>query len=171
MLLASTSAAAPAGVAPHLRPEGAVERALLDELTSRTATVRAFVDALDASDVVVYIRHRIFTSTELEGRIGFLESERRVAGPMRYVVVELACGRSRIDELVTLGHELRHAVEIANAPEVVDARTLSAHYRRIGVRTSGPTEWERFETRAAAEASSEIRRELLERARTTHDRD
>ena len=170
MLLALTPAAAPAGVAPHVRPESEVERRLLDELTTRSATVRAFVDALDATDVVVYISHRMFTSSELEGRIGFLQSERR-AGPMRYLVVELACGRSRVDELVTLGHELRHAIEIANAPQVVDARTLSAHYRRIGVRTSGPTEWERFETRAAADTSSEIRRELLERARTTHDRD
>src|SRR5207248_2570594 len=114
-------------------------------LTARSPTARALVDLVNRSDLVVYVRHRMFTSTMLEGRIGFVQSET----PGRYVIVELACGQPRLTQLATLGHELAHASEIARSADVVSARTLSALYRRIGLRTSGPSEWETYETQAA----------------------
>jgi hypothetical protein len=158
----------PAGAAPHVRPETPATRSLLQELTARSGTARALVDELDHSRVIVYVRHRLFTSMVLDGRTGLLQSE----GPTRFVIVELACGRTRLDELVTLGHELTHAVEIARAPLVVDARSLSAHFSRIGMRTSGMTENATYETAAAIEMSTLLRKELIGSAvRTTHDRD
>ena len=109
----------------------------------------------------------MFTSTAFSGRLALLSS----GSDTRYVIVELACGQSRVDALVTLGHELQHAVEVARAPAVVSAPTLAAHYARIGLRTSGPTEPLTFETQAALDVSSSVRREVLgSTARTTHDR-
>jgi hypothetical protein len=95
-----------------------------------------------------------------------------LAAPSRYLIIELACGRLRIEQLVTLGHELQHAVEIARAPAVVDPHTLSAHFGRIGMRTSGAVAaWQTFETQAAIDVSMDVRRELIGTGvRTTHDR-
>jgi hypothetical protein len=168
MTAALALADTPAGVAPHVRPESLEARALLDELTARSATARALVDEIDRSTVVVYVRHRMFTSTAFTGRLGLVSSK----SEMRYLVVELADGQSRVGVLVTLGHELQHAVEVARAPTVVSAPTLAAHYARIGLRTSGPSEPLMFETQAALDVSSIVRRELLgSTMRTTHDRD
>jgi hypothetical protein len=167
MTAALALAETPAGAAPHVRPESAEARALLDELTARSPTARALVDEVNHSTVVVYLRHRLFTSTVLTGRLGLVPSE----GEMRYVVVEVASGQSRLDALITLGHELQHAVEVARAPAIVSGRTLAAHYGRIGLRTSGATEPLTFETQAALDMSSTVRRELLgSTVRATHDR-
>jgi hypothetical protein len=168
MTAALALADTPAAVAPHVRPESLEARALLDELTARSPTARALVDEVNNSTVVVYVRHRLFTSTVLTGRLGLVPSD----GAMRYVIVEVANGRSRLDALITLGHELQHAVEVGRAPEIVDGATLAAHFGEIGLRTSGATEPLMFETQAALDVSSIVRRELLgSTARTVHHRD
>ncbi len=168
MTAALALAETPAGVTPHVRPESVEARALLDELTARSPTARALVDEIDHSTVVVYVRHRMFTSTVLSGRLGLVPSN----GEMRYVIVDVACARPRLDTLITLGHELQHAVEVGRSPAIVNAATLAEHYRRIGLRTSGPTEPLTFETQAALDVSSVVRRELLgSTARTMHDRE
>src|SRR5262249_36590775 len=135
----------PASATPHVRPESSGTRDLLLELSGRSPTTRRLIARLNASDVIVYVRHRAFTESTLDGRIGLVRSER----PSRYLIVELPCARSRGDQLVALAHELQHAVEIADAAHVVDSRSLAAHYARIGVRTSAAGGAETFETEAA----------------------
>ena len=155
----------------HVRAETTEARALIEDLIARSPTARALVAGLNGTDVVVYVRHRTFTQTTLDGRIGFVHST--VPTPrLRYLIVEIACGRSYHTQLVALGHELRHAAEIAAAPQVVSAQTLATHYRRIGMRTGLPNA-ETFETEAAQETSTRVRRELFDAAatRVTHDRD
>ena len=86
--------------------------------------------------------------------------------------MELACGRSPESQLATFGHELQHAVEIADARDVIDARTLAWHYQRIGFRASSRPDT--FETEAARDAGLQIRREIVTGAgiaRTNYDRD
>ncbi len=51
-------------------------------------------------------------------------------------MIELACGRPEISQLATLGHELFHAIEIAEEPTVVNPVTLADSYSRIGIETS-----------------------------------
>lgn len=158
----------PAAPAPHVRPESAALAALLDQLLARSATARALVDRLDRSDVVVYVRHRAFTETTLDGRTGFVHSEK----PTRYLIVELACTRPLIDQLTTLGHELQHAVEIAEAAGVDGPRRLAAYFSRIGVRTSTTYDAVTFETERAREVSMLVRRELSTgNVRSTHERE
>jgi hypothetical protein len=159
-ILAQTETPAPA---PRVRPMTADGRALLDELVDRSPTARALVDRLQQSDVIVYVRFRPFPTELLDGRIGILPSDAR----HRFLVVELACVRTRVVSLATLAHELHHALEIAEAPQVVDARTLFAHYARIGNRAGRVLESETFETREAAETGRQVRRELTGAAART----
>jgi hypothetical protein len=82
-------------------------------------------------------------------------------GQRRYLVIELACDRSELVQMATLGHELHHALEIAGEASIVDPGTLARYYARIGVpsRPMGPTQT--FETQAAADIGARVRHELL----------
>jgi hypothetical protein len=168
LVAACVSAETPASTTPpHLRPETQEERALLGELTDRSATARALVAHIERSDLIVYVRFRPLDS-QTDGRTGFLSA----AGGHRYFVVELACGRSLITTLAILAHELHHACEIADTPAIVDAPTLAAHYLRIGMRLSAEYGHTRFETEGAANTGARVRNELLlSSARTSHERD
>ena len=134
---------------------------LIRDLVSRSATGRELVDQIDRSDLVVYVRRRLFTTTMLNGRIGFLQSD----CSRRLVAIEVAAPRNYVEELTALGHELQHAVEIASDSTVCDSASLADLYSRIGDLTiqSTPSE-ESYETHAAAEIGSRVRRELLQAA-------
>ena len=142
--------------APRVRGTTADAALLLDELVARSPTVRELVDRLDHSDLVVYIRYEWFLSATLRGRIGFLASDKH----RRLFAIEIACRYTRTDQLVALGHELQHAVEIADAPSVWDVRSLAAFYTSIGESTAYAGRSETFETAAAAETGRRVRSEL-----------
>ena len=146
---------------PRVRGVDAAASALIRDLTTRSVTGRDLVDQLERSDLVVYVRRRLFTTTMLTGRIGF------VAGDCsrRVVAIEIASPRNYVEELSSLGHELQHAVEIAAAPAACDATSLAALDSRIGdpvERRAGRAD--SFETQAAAETSIRVRRELFQSA-------
>jgi hypothetical protein len=142
--------------APHVRPEHDV-RELVGDAARGSPAIRGLIDRLEALDVTVYVRIRAFLQTDLEGRVALLSAN----GAHRYLVIELACGRPRLSQMATLGHELYHALEIADEPSIVDARTLAAFYGRIGRRTEAWGGRQTFETEAAADAGLRARRELL----------
>jgi hypothetical protein len=141
---------------PHVRPAPEL-RALVDEATRRSLAIRVLRAQLEAFDITVYIRSRVFAERDLDGRIAMLA----VHGPHRYLVIELSCTRSTLVQMATLGHELFHAVEIAGEPSVIDAGSLAALYGRIGVETGDSVGRRTFETDAAADAGRRARRELL----------
>ena len=167
-MVAVTTAATPAvSATPHLRPLTAEARAITNELLDGSATARELAEHLEQSDVIVYIRYGSFQTRTLEGRIGLLVSAPNYA---RFLVLELATGRSRLQQMVALAHELRHAVEIADAPTIIDARSLSAHYGIIGMSVIAESGGEMFETRAACDAAAQARHDLTSRTvRTAHD--
>ena len=129
---------------------------LLDELIARSPTARDLVERLDHSDLLVYIRFQWFSTVTLRGRIGFLTESTH----SRLLAIEIGCRYTRTDQLVALGHELHHAVEIADAPTVWDARSLAAYYPSIGDRTGFAASAETFETAAAAATGRRVRSEL-----------
>src|SRR6516165_5973450 len=108
-------------------------RQIVEDAAHRSPAIREWIDRLQELDVTVYVRARHFARLDLDGRVALLSK----AGSHRYLVIELACGRSELTQMTTLGHELFHAIEIAEEPSVVNAETLAAFYTRIGVRTGG----------------------------------
>lgn len=142
--------------APHVRGATPDAAELLDELVARSPTVRDLVDRLDRSDLLVYIRYQWFSTARLRGRIGFLAADKQ----RRLLAIEIGCRHTRTEQLVALGHELQHAVEIADAPSVWDVRSLAALYTVIGDRTGYSAAAETYETAAAADAGVRIRSEL-----------
>jgi hypothetical protein len=168
MTAAPALAEPPAGATPHVRPETREARALLHELLERSPTACQLAEELERSDVIVYIRHRVFTDATLNGRIGLLRSKE----PTRFLVLELAPARPAVDQLVALGHELLHAAEIARVRRPISPAGLARHYAMIGEETSPCGDTRTFETEAARNMSFTIRRELLRTTgRTAHDRE
>lgn len=142
---------------PHVRSENVALRAMIDDAAQRSPEIRRLIDQLQELDITVYVRTRLFTQIDLEGRVAMLSAS---AG-RRYLIIELACGRTGFAQMATLGHELYHALEIAREPTVVDARSLAALYGRIGLQTGDRVGRQTFETEAAARAGTRTRQQLL----------
>jgi hypothetical protein len=140
----------------HVRGENGM-RGLVDEAARRSPAIQEWIDRLQELDVTVYVRARTFARLDLEGRVALLST----VGSHRYLVIELACGRSELAQMATLGHELFHALEIAEAPAAVNAETLADLYSRIGRKTTDSGGRRTFETEAAAAAGLLARRQLL----------
>jgi hypothetical protein len=131
-------------------------RTLLDEGMRRSPTLRALVARLQASDVVVYLR--CDGPIGPDGRLTFVSS----AGGYRYVVVRMARFR-RAQQIAIMAHELRHAVEIADTPEIVDGPSLVREYRRMGYEnTASALPGVAFDTQAAVDAGRQVLKELLQ---------
>jgi hypothetical protein len=139
-------------------------RRFIDDAARRSPAIRDWIDRLQELDVTVYVRAKLFTQGDLEGRVALLSK----AGSHRYLVIELACNRTEVAQMATLGHELFHAIEIAEEPSVVNAETLAAFYTRIGIKTGDSGGLRTFETGAAAAAELRARRQLLTSTRNSN---
>src|SRR5262249_43077552 len=129
-------------------------RAVLAAGIRLSPTFRAIVTDLERSDVVVYL-------TQEPHAAGAAAHTSLVAsaGGRRYLRISLDPKRSGCDRLALLGHELRHALEIAVEPAVVDADSLAALYERIGFASCGGGR-RCYDSAAAIEAGRQIAREV-----------
>ena len=108
--------------------------ALLEEGMRRSPTFKGLVDRLSRSDVILYVRPDVTAKNNTATRLTFLAAK----GGYRYLVIRVASGRSRDQQLATLGHEMQHAVVIADAPTVVDSPSLRKEFERVGKLTQQP---------------------------------
>lgn len=138
----------------HTRPLSPGAAVLLADAAAASSIVRAQIEALEWTDLIVYVTDLYDTAG---GAPAACLNWISAAGGRRYVLIRVA-GRQGLphERIVWLGHELQHALEVAAAPGVQDEAGLERLYRRIG--------WEqstgRFETDAAQEAGELIRNEL-----------
>ncbi len=145
----------------HIRATTPALQALVDESGERSPAFRALVEQINASDVVVYLKYYLFSPAGPDGRLIFVGT----AGGRRYVMVQIGCLHTRVDEFAILAHELQHAAEVAAAPSIVDAASLAQHYATIGFVAR---QWQHgiaFETGAAKEAGSLVQQEIIESIR------
>jgi hypothetical protein len=139
-------------------------RVLISSGLQRSPTLRAIVDRLEASDLIVEVQCGQFKSVLLAGRTVLLSARQSV----RYVLVEIACPMADAGALEILGHELRHALEIASSPWVVDEPSLERLYKQIGYSTCAkPGGFGEFETADAIEAGERVHHELFHQAAST----
>lgn len=118
----------------------------------RSPTFRAIVGAIQHSDLIVYITTQFEMPVPLDGEIHFLTS----AGEHRYLRVLVRGELSPWGRSAMVAHELQHAHEIADAPEVRDNASMDALYHRIGFAVGV----DRHETDAAREVASQVAQEL-----------
>jgi hypothetical protein len=149
------------GLRSRIRTTDARLRRLLDQGLRLSPTFRALVQRLLDSDVVVYLWCDGAHERVTDGRLTFVSA----AGGLRYVVVRLLPLASAERQIAIMAHELRHAVEIADAPEVVDDASMHRAYQRIGFVSSEPFARPlAYDSDAAVDAGVTVLRELTESA-------
>jgi hypothetical protein len=135
---------------------------LLKEGRERSETFRTLLAAIDHSNGIVYVEFGYCAFGHLDGcLLPFIASTHGD----RYVRVIVTPEKSRLshDQLLALiGHELRHALEVLEHPEVVDVPTMEHMYRSIGTPIAGQRG---FETSAARSTGNTVLTELLRNAR------
>jgi len=144
----------------HVRTLDKGLRSVIDEGLARSALFRELVARLDGSDVIVYIEPECPMSSRMFGRLTLLGA----GGDRRYVDVRISCMLPMTQRIAALGHELRHAVEIADAPSVVDNASLAAEYRRVGFASRVTRSGAGYESRAAIDAAHQVWAELAHTA-------
>jgi len=112
---------------PFLRTEDSRLAAALVRGRDESATFRAIVDRLDGSDLIVYV-----SRGSLSGQVSASTQLLIATGGYRYVRVTIELDPDTDVGVALLGHELRHALELAEAPWVVDDESVATLYREIG---------------------------------------
>ena len=143
----------------HVRTNDSRMRAAIADGIAGSAFFRDLVAQLETSDVIVYAESDCLMPSPLAGRLTFMSS----AGGRRYVLVRIACTLDGRAQIAMLGHELRHAVEIADAESVVDEPSLAVAYRQIGFASNVMPMRASFDSRAAIEAGRRVWEELNRR--------
>jgi hypothetical protein len=162
LLLASATQAS--GQPPgHIRTAERRLSEILDEGASRSDTLRRLVEQLDTSDLVVYVQCAAMQSELSPGFGGRLLFVSTAAG-VRYVLVYLNCRLPDYEQMALLGHELHHAVEVANAARIVDTASFGNYFARHGFTVADGVCRVTYETNAAQRAQARVRREVLDAA-------
>lgn len=139
----------------HVRATETRILALIDDGLSRSPTFRRLVAALNESDVVVYIERK--RTRQALG--GYLAHHIVAQGNYRYLRIAVDTQGSQGRLVPLLAHELQHAVEIAQAPQVRDAATLEQLFVQLAVKFGcGGTTC--YETQAAKDVEHIVSDEL-----------
>jgi hypothetical protein len=145
----------------NIRASDADLVALFEEGVKRSQTFRGLVDRLSKSDVILYVRPDVTARSNAPTRLTFLAAK----GGYRYLVIRVTPGRSKEQQLAMLGHEMQHAVAIADASSVVDSQSLKREFERIG-KVTQPTVGDDFffESTLAEETKRRIMSEVSSEA-------
>jgi hypothetical protein len=138
----------------HVRTTNPRVQRLLEIGVSRSPTFASLIARLNASDVIVYIEQTDNIPKTLDGRLLLMP----LANNQRYLRIQINRTGTLPDLISLIGHELRHAIEVAEAIEVRDERALERLYRRIGAPS---TTLHSYDTDAAQTTGRRVRKELL----------
>ena len=155
------------GMAAHIQAEGLLTanpmarvrpmqkrvESLLATGMDRSATFRQLVRRLERSDVIVYVEARHDMRNGIGASMRFVTR----SATDRFVRIQLNADYHNHTLVALLGHELQHAVEVAEHAEVQSPDNLREFYRRTGVRT-GP---DSFDSEEARQAGYLVRDEIV----------
>lgn len=126
--------------------------ALADGLR-RSPTFASLIATINRSDVIVYVESVHTLPATISGRMILTN----MATGFRYIRIQVS-KRLVPEELISaIGHELQHAVEVAEHPHVRSDATLVELYRRLG---AGSSTTFRYDTDAAVRIGAQVRKEL-----------
>jgi hypothetical protein len=125
----------------------------MEEGLRRSVTFADLVAAVNATDVIVYIQRVDKLPPTIAGQLMIVP----VPNAQRYLRIHVLDRLAPYDTIALIGHELRHALEVAAAPDVRDHRGLTQLYKRIG--TAGGQSHS-FDTPAAQNSGRRVRQEL-----------
>ena len=144
----------PAMASSRVRPLDAVARALVRDGATASPTLARLLERIERSDLVVYIKTGF---VEGPGRLDFACAKPGI----RYLRITINVPDTEPTLMASLAHELQHAAEVANAPQVTDPASLADYYRRHGQRIFG----NEYCTREAQRTTNRVLCEIAAAAR------
>lgn len=145
----------PLNAAPvvRVRTTDRVVRALIDEGQRRSVTFADLVAAVNATDVIVYVQLVDKLPPNVAGQLMLVP----VPNQQRYLRIQVRRAMAPNEIISLIGHELRHALEVAAAPGVRTQGQMATLYQQIGRAGQG---LHAFDTIAAQSAGDRVRGEL-----------
>ena len=139
--------------AARLRPTTTRLAAFIEEATARSPTFRTMVASLEVTDGMVFIDEGK-CARGAKACLRFLLTQ---AGPYRLLFIVIDPRRPDVNLMASIGHELRHALEVLADPSVRTTAGLKDFYLR-DTRTEFPPRL--IETAAAQWAGDAVLREI-----------
>ena len=144
--------------APHVRDAAPEIHALIQAGMAGSATFRALVSELDASDVIVYVQPKL--TRQVLG--GYLSHTIFAAASHRYLRVAIEIAGPPRSRVPVLAHELQHAIEVSRVRGVRDAESLERLFAMLAL-PYGCAQTLCFETEAAKNVERLVRLEMSSR--------
>ena len=154
-LLVAEAIPIPGSIGPHVRGATPAVNTMLATGIRRSSTFARLVRDIDETDIIVYVEIVDSLPAGLDGRLTFLTK----AGGFRYLRIQVPSNTGKNDLIAVIGHELQHAMEIAEHPNVQDSEGVAGLYKLIGLQLSGQ---DRYDTSAARSVGRRVRAELME---------
>jgi hypothetical protein len=133
--------------------------ALIEEGRARSSTMRDVLARLEQGQWVVFILPGPCPDKQLTACLLHTVGEYEGYRTLRILV---DVGHRHSDNVVaSIAHELSHALEVVDAPEVIDAVTMRDFFRRIGHESLSSRRVTAYETRGAVAIGDAVRQELL----------
>ncbi len=130
---------------PHIRVLDPILKEFFDHGVQQSPTLRALVDKVEATPILVFIEGDIRMPTYIGARLNFVTS----VNGLRYVRVDIDCTLSPRRQIALLAHELQHALEIGERTDILDADSMESLYEDIGFESFENGSHKSFETEAA----------------------
>jgi len=141
---------------PHVRFLDPVLKELFDQGMQQSPTLRALVEKIEATPILVFIEGDIRMPSHLGARLNFVTS----VNGLRYVRVDIDCTLSPRRQVALLAHELQHALEIGERRDILDAEGMESLYEEIGFQSSDNGSHKSYETEAAKDIQRAVDEEL-----------
>ena len=154
----SSMAAGVAGNLGHVRSDSSVIASAIQDAAARSATFRALVAAIDASDSYVFVNNGHCSHGV---RACFVNVT--FSGVTRYMFVVVDTHSTDLDLMRSIAHELRHTIEVIGEPNIRSYAAKFFFYEKTARRDGSGA----HETRAAVDAGENVRAEVLRFNRQT----
>lgn len=153
---------ASAQTVPRIRVLDAQLKSLFDHGLTQSPTFRTLVDKVEASSILVFVEGDIRMPERLGARLKFVTS----VNDVRYVRVDINVTLAPRRQIALLAHELQHALEIADHPDITDVEAMESFFEDIGFQSFEDGRHRSYETDAALEVQETVEQELGGRTRT-----
>jgi len=138
---------------PRIRPLGEHAALTVQRGVSHSPTFREIAARLERSDVVVYVSIETRPPGRCAGATRFVAATPR----LRFLHIALDPDLAPKELVALLAHELQHAIEVADAPEVRDLDSFRQYYEQHGLQDQRVGT---YDSQAARETGRRVRAEL-----------
>jgi hypothetical protein len=135
------------GIAFHVRATDPRAQEWIRSGAASSRTFRSLLTRLGESDLIVYVEIVDRIAGGVVGQMYFVAA----TGGVRYVRIEVVADGDTGKMVALVGHELQHAVEVANQPRVRDSKSLGMLYRGMLENAFGGTHYDSAAARVAEE--------------------